>query len=449
MKWKSSVFSCLMVKQETTEREEKQGERAYRRELQMEKLQQEKNLHLAKLHQEKEIQMEKMRLEFEMLKQNEKDKQHEHEQKILEVELEAKRKMAQTEKEMELRRKTIDRELKMKAEMELKRLEVEKQFGVPITCHTPTIKLPKLELQKFDGNILKWQEFWDSFEASIHRNPNLQPVDKFNHLRAALKGDASVVISALELTNSNYEVAVNLLQERFGRDDLMVDAHYSALMDLPVSLNVTTNLRATCDMNEKHLRSFKALGENVDQPHFVVLIKSKLPNMVISRMEEYKDMEEKWTVESTRKALKRYICAQEVGERQTQVIQSPEGQETAVKSQKQKAFSSKCPGVTTTGALLSGNEESATDSQTRGCFNRQRKDHWSDQCKTHPTVESRKAKIKGNCFICTKPNHLLKDCKVSKPCFHCQKVGNHHRSLCPKKFSSNEESETLAMFNDP
>ena len=148
----------------------------------------------------------------------------------MEVELEAKRKMAQTEKEMELKRTTVDIELKMKAEMEQKRLELEKQFGVPITCHTPTIKLPKLELQKFNGNILRWQEFWDSFEASIHRNPNLQPVDKFNYLRAELEGDASAVISGLELTNSNYEVAVNLLQERFGRDELMMDAHYSALM---------------------------------------------------------------------------------------------------------------------------------------------------------------------------------------------------------------------------
>ena len=48
-----------------------------------------------------------------------------------------------------------------------------------------------------------------------------------------------------------------------------------------------------------------------------------------------------------------------------------------------------------------------------------------------------------------KPNHLLKDCKVNKPCFHCQKVGNHHMSRCPKRFSSNEESETLAIFTDP
>jgi len=57
----------------------------------------------------------------------------------------------------------------------------------------------------------------------------------------------------------------------------MMDAHYSALMDLPVSLNVNAKLCATYDMIEEHLRSLKALGENVDQPHFVFLIKSKLP----------------------------------------------------------------------------------------------------------------------------------------------------------------------------
>ena len=93
----------------------------------------------------------------------------------------------------------------------------------------------------------------------------------------------------------------------------MMDVPYSSLTDFPVSLNVTVKLPSTYDMIEYHLRSLKALGENVDQAHFVFLIKSKLPKMVISRMEEYKEMEEKWTLESIRKALKRYICAQEVG----------------------------------------------------------------------------------------------------------------------------------------
>ena len=72
------------------------------------------------------------------MKQNEIDKQREHELKKLEVELEAKRKLAQAEKEMELKRTTADIELKIKAEMGQKCLELEKQFGVPITRHTPT-----------------------------------------------------------------------------------------------------------------------------------------------------------------------------------------------------------------------------------------------------------------------------------------------------------------------
>ena len=122
----------------------------------------------------------------------------------------------------------------------------------------------------------------------------------FNYLRAELDWTG---------TNSNYEVAVNLLQERFGRDELVMDVHYSSLIDLPVSLNVTMKLRAMYDMNEKHLRSLKALGENVDQAHFVFLTKSKLPKVGISRMEEYRH----GGVESIRKALKRYICTQEVG----------------------------------------------------------------------------------------------------------------------------------------
>ena len=40
---------------------------------------------------------------------------------------------------MELKKAATDTELKMKAEMEQKRLELEKQFGTPITRHTPPL----------------------------------------------------------------------------------------------------------------------------------------------------------------------------------------------------------------------------------------------------------------------------------------------------------------------
>ena len=64
------------------------------------------------------------------------------------------------------------------------------------------------------------------------------------------------------------------------------------------------------------------------------------------------------------------------------------------------------------------------------------KNHWSDECKEYADIKSRKKKASGCCFICLKKGHLLKKCQSTRPCVYCKKSGNHHRSLCPKQFSS-------------
>ena len=46
-----------------------------------------------------------------------------------------------------------------------------------------SVRLPRLELKKFDANIcLTWQECWDTFESTIHKNNDLQNIDKLNDL---------------------------------------------------------------------------------------------------------------------------------------------------------------------------------------------------------------------------------------------------------------------------
>ncbi|XP_070571138.1 uncharacterized protein [Ptychodera flava] len=69
--------------------------------------------------------------------------------------------------------------------------------------------------------------------------------------------------------------------------------------------------------------------------------------------------------------------------------------------------------------------------------------HWSDECTKYSTVEARKEKVKGQCYICLKKGHRLKDCVVNKPCFFCRQRKNHHSSLCPKKFPSTRKENTL------
>ena len=62
--------------------------------------------------------------------------------------------------------------------------------------------LPKLNLPKFDGNILKWQEFWDVYKSAVHEQ-ELSEVTKFNYLKGLVRGAAATVISGISVTNDN------------------------------------------------------------------------------------------------------------------------------------------------------------------------------------------------------------------------------------------------------
>ena len=81
----------------------------------------------------------------------------------------------------------------------------------------PKAKLPKLALPKFRGELTQWQIFWDSFNSAIHLNQHFSLIDKFNHLRSLLEGQAARAIQGLTRTEANYNSAVEMLHKRFGK----------------------------------------------------------------------------------------------------------------------------------------------------------------------------------------------------------------------------------------
>ena len=238
--------------------------------------------------------------------------------KRLEMEQERERMKLSQEEKLEFKKLQLER-TKIESEKELKTHGIEIQVKATSTSHTkpgntPFIKLPKLELTRFDRNILKWQEFWDSFDATINNNPSLQDVDKLSYLKGLLKNDAKDVISGLESTGNNYEVAVHLLKERYGRKELMINTHYSQLRNLPIASMYYEKLRSKYDI-EQHLRLLQALGENTEFNLMVSLIQSKLPRSILAKLEEYKKSDDPWTVKRLRIELKRYVAAQENSDR--------------------------------------------------------------------------------------------------------------------------------------
>ncbi|ESP02106.1 hypothetical protein LOTGIDRAFT_111232 [Lottia gigantea] len=91
------------------------------------------------------------------------------------------------------------------------------------------MKLPKLELTHFKGDVTTWTSWWDNYEATIHKS-DLPDVTKFTYLRSLLDSEAAAVIKGLKLTSDNYGIACNLLKERFGRKELIIFSHIQNLM---------------------------------------------------------------------------------------------------------------------------------------------------------------------------------------------------------------------------
>lgn len=55
--------------------------------------------------------------------------------------------------------------------------------GETVTAPTSTtVKLPRLKLKAFAGDLTEWTPFWQSFKAAVHSNTSLTPVEKFNYL---------------------------------------------------------------------------------------------------------------------------------------------------------------------------------------------------------------------------------------------------------------------------
>ena len=71
-----------------------------------------------------------------------------------------------------------------------------------------------------------WKNFWEQFDATIHRNTGLSDTAKLTYLQDALKdGPARFVIQGLTRTSESYENAIKCLRERYDRPRLVQEEH--------------------------------------------------------------------------------------------------------------------------------------------------------------------------------------------------------------------------------
>ena len=103
---------------------------------------------------------------------------------------------------------------------------------------------------------MKWQTFYESFTTAIHNKPNINNVHKFNYLVGYLEGQAKRTVEGFNITNENYQKALDLLYKRFGNTQVIITTHMNELLKIKYvkSDKVVAGLRQLYDRLEVHVR---------------------------------------------------------------------------------------------------------------------------------------------------------------------------------------------------
>lgn len=320
------------------------------------------------------------------------------------------------------------------------------------------VKLPKYDIPKFSGDIMEWSGFWSEFSSAVHNVATIPAVTKFNYLRSHVVGDAFKSIAEFQNTAENYQEAVDILTGRYGRNDLIISSHYSKLQNMPPTTTNSAKLQSFYDDIELTFRALTTLDQNVDNMALIATIKSKLPQDVLRSMETFKPPADAWNMAQVRQYLKQDLEIRETSVQSEKIFTatagsrdpsefSGSGARPKTTYHSSSSSTDKYKSHSSAGALVAN-----THNQTsyKGTCVYCKRGHWSDECRTVPTLEARKKKLIELClcFKCLRGGHSTKDSRSQRQRFYCKEPNaNNNWSICPQpKLKSKPSSEKSVSY---
>ncbi len=189
---------------------------------------------------------------------------------------------------------------------------------IPVATPNLNARLPKLILPKYKGEVTKWHSFWDSFKAAVHENATLSAIEKFNYLISLLEGTASRAIQGLTLTEANYQSAIEILQERFGKPQQIISAHMDELLKIQGCNDADrhNSLRYVYDKITVHIRGLASLG--VDSKQYgsllIPVVMAKIPSELRLRIARVAKGSV-WKIDELLEVIQQEVEAKEISER--------------------------------------------------------------------------------------------------------------------------------------
>ena len=312
------------------------------------------------------------------------------------------------------------------------------------------VKLPKLNIQKFYGDSIQYMNFWNTFKVAIHDNESLSKIEKFNYLKSCLGGNAASAVEGFTISEENYDSALNILEKRFGRKDVIINSHMERLLNLtPVhKANDIPKLKRLHDTIEMNVRSLTSLGIET-QSYSNMLVAIILKNLPGELRLEYNRKYIDNPIQPDVNVLLAFLQS-EIQSRERSFAYMSQQPLASVYHHSVRRDSLPPHGEARKVAPSKATAPSTLEFMTavddaKTCVFCGDKAH-ETICTAFTADEKRKfLKTAGRCFSCLRKNHIMRKCRTQLTCTFCKK--KHNKEICfNSNIPSSQPSEKRNIF---
>jgi len=166
-------------------------------------------------------------------------------------------------------------------------------------------KLPPIKIPKFSGKYNEYNNFMSCFNHFVHNDQNLTNTEKLNYLLSSLSDEELRTVKAFQVSDENFELALERLKERYDNKCLIFKHLISSLFELPkMNKPSASELRQIVDNVSAIIDSISTLGKSENITHSIII------HLVLSKI--YASSNEKWDEQLNYKSLPSWKDCSEV-----------------------------------------------------------------------------------------------------------------------------------------
>ena len=153
--------------------------------------------------------------------------------------------------------------------------------------------LPEWKLAEFNGDPLKWHEWYGQFKSAINSQPLTDDV-KLTYLKTLITGKAKIAFAEFAYCGLMYKDALRTLERKFGQPQAVVSAHLDKLSSFPpLKMHNSDNIINYSAAISSLVGVFKSLSYDAD------LKSASLLNQAVQKLPP--NMKESWALFTVKK----------------------------------------------------------------------------------------------------------------------------------------------------